>query len=77
MGSGDVHFVQIHRHHKHFLFFRTGFGEDFAGGAGDETLTPELDAIAGEPFVTDAIGDGNITPIGLSCATAESMPTPT
>src|SRR5205814_1382519 len=69
VGAGDVHFAQIHRDNEVFLFVGAGFGEDFARGARDKALSPELDAVAARgAFETDAIGDGDIAAVGNGVA---------
>ena len=74
MRAGDVYFVQVHRHDEDFFFFRTSFGEDFAGGSGDEALAPEFDTIASKPFVTDSIGHGDVAAIGDGVGALDRFP---
>jgi hypothetical protein len=53
---------------------RRGFGEDFAGGAGHETLAPEFNAFAREFFVADAIGHGDVAAVGDGVAALDGFP---
>ena len=41
-----VHFGEVNGHDQNFFLVRRGFGEDFAGGSGHETLAPEFNAVA-------------------------------
>ena len=74
VGAGLVDFAEVEFDDEGFVFFDAGFGEDFAGGAGDEALAPELDAVAGEFFVADTIGDGNVAAVGDRVAALNDFP---
>ena len=55
--------------------FGAGFGENFAGGAGDKALAPEFDAVAADEFfVADAIGDGDVAAVGDGVAALDGFP---
>jgi len=74
MGSGLVDFAEVEFDDEGFFFFGAGFGEDFAGGAGDEALAPELDAVAGEFFVADAVRDSDVATVGNGVAALDGLP---
>src|SRR5436853_772257 len=75
VGAGDIHFAQVNRHNEVLLFPCAGFGEDFAGGARDEALSPEFNAIAIHRFFqTDAIGYRDITAVGDGVRALDRFP---
>src|SRR5262249_16235491 len=74
MGSGLVDFAEVEFDKEGFFIFGAGFGQDFAGGAGNKALAPELDAIARDFFVTDAIGDSDVTTVGDGVAALDGFP---
>jgi hypothetical protein len=74
VGAGLVHFAEVEFDDEEFFVFRASFGEDFAGGAGDEALAPEFDAVAGEFFVADAVGNGDVAAVGDGVAALDGFP---
>ena len=74
MGAGDIYFTEVNGHDENFFFFGPGLGEDFAGSAGNETLAPELNAVAREALIPDAIGDGHVAAIRDSVRALNSFP---
>ncbi len=75
VGAGDVHLGEVHGDDEDFLLFDAGLGEKLAGGAGDEALAPELDAVAASGFFqADAIGDGDEAAVGDGVAALDEFP---
>src|SRR5437773_3240409 len=71
----DIHFLQVNRHEQVLLIVHTGFGEDLTGSSGDETLAPELDAVAARgTFEADAIGHRDIAAVGDRMAALDEFP---
>ncbi len=67
MCARHIHFREVNWHNQNFFLVRRGFGEDFAGSSGDETLAPEFKAVAahtGNFFVTDPIRHGDEAAVG-------------
>ena len=70
MGARDIDFAEINIDEQNFFFVRAGFGQDLAGGAGDETLPPEFNARAAGGFLqADSIGHRDVTAVS-HCVTA-------
>ena len=75
MGAGDVHFGEVNGDDEDFLLIDAGFGEDLAGGAGDEALAPEFEAVAADGFFqADAVGDGDVAAVGDGVAALDEFP---
>src|SRR5215472_17108393 len=74
MRAGGLHFIQIERHDKDLLLVGTGFGKDFSGRTGNETLPPELDPFARELFMTHAVGHGHVATVGNGMTALDHLP---
>src|ERR1043166_8627241 len=60
----DIDFAEVDRHQKIFFFVHAGLGDDLARCARDETLSPELDAVAARGTLeSDAVRAGNVATI--------------
>jgi hypothetical protein len=65
MGAGGVYLLQVDLNEEGGLLVWGRLSDDFAGGAGDEALAPELDAVStGGGFETGAVDGGHIATIG-------------
>src|SRR6266487_2826135 len=70
-----IELPEVNRHDENLFLVRAGLGEDFAGGAGHETLSPKLDARASRwALVADAIGDSDVAAIGHGVASLDELP---
>jgi len=74
VGAGLVDFAEVEFDDEGFFLCDAGFGEDFTGGAGDEALTPEFDAVADDFFVADAIGNSDVAAVGNGVAALDGFP---
>ena len=74
MGACILDDAEVERHDEGFVPVGAGFGEDFARGAGDEALSPELDAFAGQLFVPDAVGHHDVTTISDGMGALDRLP---
>ena len=74
MGSGLVDFAEVDFDEEGVFFFGAGFGKDFAGRAGYKTLAPELDTVAGDFFVADAVRYRHVAAIGHGVAALDGFP---
>ena len=77
VGAGGVHVSQIHGDEEVSFLGDSGLGEDFAGGAGDEALPPEFQAVAahaGEDFVADAVDGGDVAAVGDGVGALDGFP---
>src|SRR5271156_3127513 len=72
-----VHFGEVNGHDQNLFLVRRGFGEDFAGRSGDETLSPEFKTVAahaGNFFVADAVRHGDETAVGDGVTALDGFP---
>src|SRR6266487_1529942 len=70
-----IELSEVNRHDENLFPVRAGLGEDFAGGTGNETLSPKLDARASRgTLVADAIGDSDVAAIGQGVAALDELP---
>ena len=74
LGSGLVDFAEVEFDKEGFFIFGAGLGEEFSRSTGDEALAPELDAVAGQFLLTDAIGDRDVAAVGDGVAALNGFP---
>ena len=74
VGTGVIYLVEVERYDQGFLAGRAGFGEQFAGSPGHEALAPKFDAVAGQRFKPDTVGDGDVAAVGDGMAALDGLP---
>src|ERR1700729_4123014 len=73
MRTRYVHSFQVHRDNENFLFVRAGLGHDLPGSSCDKTLAPKFNAVAGNNFMSDAIGHRHVTAVGNGMASLDGF----
>ena|SRR6516164_10043053 len=74
MCARRIHLRQVDSRDQDLLLVRRGSRDDFSRSPGDKALAPKLDAVAGELFMADAVGDGQVTAVGDSVAALDCFP---
>ena len=77
MRACGVHVGEVNGRDENFFLVRAGLGNDFAGGAGHKTLTPEFQAVAAhafDDFVADAVHGGDVAAVRDGVTALDGFP---
>src|ERR1039458_8848063 len=74
MRARVIDLAEVEGHDEGFAFCHAGLGKNFARGAGDKALAPELDTVAGQLFMAHTVRHSDVAAVGNGVGALDRFP---